>query len=338
MHSDKAIDQEAIRLHEKLENVGWSKSDCELIAPLTLEINQLKHKKNAVILAHSYQTPDIMYGVADFLGDSYALSVKAQQTKADIIIFSSVHFMAETAKILNPGKTVLVPAIAGCSLADSITADDVRGLKAAYPEAGVICYINTSAEVKAECDAVCTSGNALKIIEGMLKKEIIFIPDEFMAGNLQPLTKKKLISWKGRCIVHEEFSPEAIKKVRSNYPQAKILTHSECHPKVTRGADMMGSTKQMLDYIDASDCEMFMVATECGLADRIRIEKPEKRIVGSCALCPFMKKNLLKDILTCLKNPRPEQIIELPEVIMKRAKKSLDRMIELNNKKTRSLQ
>jgi len=329
MFSEKALQQETQRLHQKMGKVGWSKEDCALIAPLTLEINELKKEKNAIILAHSYQTPDIMYGVADFLGDSYALSLKAQATDADIIVFSSVHFMAETAKILNPGKTVLVPAIAGCSLAEAITADDVRGLKEAFPKAGVVCYVNTTAEVKAECDAVCTSSNALKIIERMPQSEIIFIPDEFMAKNLQPLTKKKLIPWKGRCIVHEEFSPETIKEIRDVYPEAKILAHSECAPGVIREVDMMGSTKQMLDYVDASDAEAFMLVTECGLTDRVRTEKPDKKIVGSCALCPFMKKIMLKDILECLKSPRPEQIVELSPEIIEKAKRSLDHMIKL---------
>jgi len=327
--SDQEISKETVRLFEKLKASGWSESDCEVIAPLTLEINQLKKKKNAIILAHSYQTPDIMYGVADFLGDSYALSIRARETKADAIVLSSVYFMAETAKILNPKKTVLVPAVAGCSLADSITASDVRGLRKANPKAAVVTYVNTSAEVKAESDAVCTSSNALKVIEGMHQKEIIFIPDEFMAKNLQPLTKKKLIPWKGRCIVHEEFSPETVKEIRKEYPGAAILAHSECAPSVIKEVDMMGSTKQMLDYVDISDADQFMLITECGLSDRVRTEKPKKKIVGSCALCPFMKEIMLKDILECLKSPRPQQVIDLPKDVIKKAQKALNLMIKL---------
>ena len=332
MPSAKQISEEINRLHGKLKKVGWSKSDCEVIAPMTLEINQLKKKKNAIILGHSYQTPDIMYGVADFLGDSYALSMRARETKADIIVFSSVHFMAETAKILNPQKTVLIPAVAGCSLADSITADDVRGLRKAYPNAAVVTYVNTSAEAKAESDAVCTSGNALKVIEGMKEKEIIFLPDEFMVKNLQPLTKKKLISWKGRCIVHEEFSPETVKEIRKLYPKAKILAHSECAPGVIKEVDMMGSTKQMMDYVDTSKADEFMLVTECGLSDRVRAENPGKKIVGSCALCPYMKKIMLKDILECLKNPQPEQIVTLPKEIIRKAQKALNKMIKIVGK------
>ncbi len=323
------LNTETERLYEKLHRVGWSEQDCELIAPLTLEINQLKKEKNAIILAHSYQTPDIMYGVADFLGDSYALSLKAKETNADTIVFSSVHFMAETAKILNPTKTVLVPAVAGCSLAEGITAEDVRQLKAEHPKAGVVCYINTTADVKAEVDAVCTSSNALKVIEGMPQDEIIFIPDEFMCKNLQPLTQKKLIGWTARCIVHEEFSPETIKEIRKEYPKAKILAHSECNPQVINEVDMMGSTSQMIDYVKTTDEEEYMLVTECGLSDRVQTENQGKKIVGSCAMCPYMKKIMLKDILECLKSPRPEQIVKLPEIVIQKASRSLEKMIEL---------
>lgn len=329
MDTSTQIAAETHRLFEKLQNVGWSEVDCALIAPLTLEINELKKAKNAVILAHSYQTPDIMYGVADYLGDSYALSLKAKETKAEVIVFSSVYFMAETAKILNPKKTVLVPAIAGCSLSESITAEDVRKLKKEHPHAGVVCYINTSAEVKAEVDSICTSSNALKIINRMPQKEVIFIPDEFMCKNLQPLTQKKLIGWKGRCIVHEEFTPETIKAIRKEHPEAKILAHSECNPSVINEVDMMGSTSEMLDYVKTVDAKEYMLVTECGLSDRVRTENHEKKIIGSCALCPYMKKIMLKDILDCLKSPRPDQIVELPEQILKKATKSLEKMIEL---------
>jgi quinolinate synthase len=327
--SEVAIKEETQRLLQKLRLVGWTEADCALIAPLTLEINQLKKEKNAVILAHSYQTPDIMYGVGDFLGDSYALSLKAKETDADIIIFSSVHFMAETAKILNPDKTVLVPAIAGCSLAEGIKAEDVRRLKTEHPNAGVVCYINTTADVKAEVDAVCTSSNALKIVNAMPQDEVIFIPDEFMAKNLQPLTDKKIIPWTARCIVHEEFSPETVREIRAEYPKAKILAHSECSPSVINEVDMMGSTKQMMDYVDTSEANEFMLVTECGLSDRIRTEHQDKKVVGSCALCPFMKKIELKDILECLKSPRPDQIIDLQNEVIQGAKKALNRMVEI---------
>lgn len=327
------ISKETKRLFKNLKKVGWSESDCAVIAPMTLEINQLKKEKNAIILAHSYLTPDIIYGIADFVGDSYGLSRQAQQTQAGMIVFCSVHFMGETVKIMNPDKTVLVPAIADCSLAQSIKPEDVRYLKKQYPEAGVVCYVNTSAAVKAECDACCTSSNALKIVEGMPQKQIIFLPDELMAKNLQPLTKKRIITWKGRCIVHEKFSPEMIEEIRKQYPRAKILAHLECMPNVIKKVDMAGSTEGMVTYLKKSHAKKFMLVTECGLTDRMKVEYPKKEIVGSCALCPYMKQIMLKDVLTALKNPQKDQIISIPEEIIKKAKKSLDRMIKITEKK-----
>lgn len=323
------ISKETDRLFENLKKVGWSESDCELIAPLTLEINQLKKENDAIILAHSYLTPDIVYGIADFVGDSYGLSRQAQKTKAKTILFCSVHFMGETVKIMNPEKTVLVPAIAGCSLAESIKAKDVRYLRKQHPEAAVVCYVNTTAAVKAECDACCTSGNALKIVEGLIQKKVIFLPDQLMAKNLQPLTRKTIIPWSGRCIVHEKFSPQTIDEIRSKYPKAKILAHLECKPDVIEKVDMAGSTKGMINYLKNSNAKKFMLVTECGLTDRMKVEYPKKEIVGSCALCPYMKKIMLKDVLIALKNPHKEQIIEIPKDIIKKAKKSLDRMVKI---------
>ena len=323
--STEEITNETSRLFEKLQKVGWTKDACKKIAPITLEINKLKKEKNAIILAHSYQTPDIMYGVADFVGDSYGLSKQAMETNADIIVFCSVHFMAETAKILNPKKKVVVPAIAGCSLAESITAKDVKDLRKKHPKAGVVCYVNTTAAVKAKCDACCTSANALKIIEGIPQ-------DEIMAKNLQPLTKKKIIGWNGRCIVHEEFSDEDIRKIKEMYPDTKVLVHSECAPNIVKEADLMGSTNDMLNYVKNSDSKQFMLVTECGLKDRAQVEFAGKEILGSCILCPYMKKVLLKDTLTCLKSPTPNQIIDLDKDIINRAKKSLDKMVEIVEK------
>jgi len=327
--SDKEIHKETDRLYGKLKKLEWTKEACERIAPLTLEINGLKKGVNAIILAHSYQTPDIMYGVADFVGDSYGLSKQAMKTKADLIIFCSVHFMAETAKILNPKKEVRVPTKASCSLAESIKAKDIRDLRKKHPKAGVVCYINTTAAVKAECDACCTSANALKVIEGMPQDEIIFIPDKFMTQNLQPLTKKKLIEWDGTCIVHEEFSDKDIKNIKKLHPKAKILVHSECTPQVVKEADLMGSTTDMLSYVKNSNSKQFMLVTECGLRDRAIAEFKDKEILGSCILCPYMKEILLKDILKCLKSPTPNQIIKLSDSTIKKAKRSLDKMVEI---------
>ncbi|MBN2087349.1 quinolinate synthase NadA [Candidatus Peregrinibacteria bacterium] len=330
--SSAEIQNEASRLFTKLKKVDWTMEKCAEIAHLTLEINKLKKEKNAVILAHSYQSPEIMYGIGDYLGDSYGLSIKAKNTEADIIVFCSVHFMAETAKILNPKKEVRVPTIAGCSLAESIKPNDIKKLRKEHPNAGVICYVNTTAEVKAECDACCTSANALKIIEGMPQNELIFVPDEFMAKNLQPLTNKKLIPWKGRCIVHQEFSDESVRQVKSMYPEAKILVHSECAPNVVKESDLMGSTDDILKYVFNSDANQFMLVTECGIKDRVKTEFIGKEVLGSCILCPYMKQITLEDVLTCLKSPSSEQIIDLPEDVIKRAKKSIDKMVEITEK------
>jgi len=335
MHfSDTQLIAETDRLFYKLKNTSWSKADCEIIAPLTLEINQLKKEKNATILGHSYLTPDIMYGVADIIGDSYGLSKTIKDIKSDIIIFCSVHFMAETAKILNPKKTIIIPSTAGCSLAESITPEDVKNLKKNYPEAGVVCYVNTSASVKAECDACCTSSNALKVIEFLPQKQIIFLPDELMAKNLQPLTKKKIIRWTGKCIVHEKFTTKDIDEIRTKYPESKILAHLECPPSIIDKVDMAGGTEGMMKYIEKTQAKELMLVTECGFSDRIRVEHPEKKVVGSCSLCPYMKKIMLKDILQALKSPRKDQIIELPEDIMIKAKKSLDRMVKIVERST----
>jgi len=333
MPSTAEISKEIKRLHDKLRHVNWSEADCALIAPLTLEINRLKKQKNALILAHSYQTPDIKYGVADFIGDSYGLSMKAKNTKADVIVFCSVYFMAETAKILNPDKTVLAPVKAGCSLAQSITAKDVRELRKKHPKAGVVCYINTNADVKAECDAVCTSSNAIKIIEGMPQDEIIFIPDKLMCANLQPMTSKRLIPWHGTCIVHEEFKPETIDAIKKANPGIEVLAHPECSPEVIAKADFVGSTDGMLKHVGETKKQKIMLVTECGLSDRARVEYPGKEIIGTCALCPYMKEINLRDIYEALNSPRKDQIVKIPESTLKKSKKSIDKMIEITERK-----
>lgn len=330
------LQSEALRLFERLQHVGWSIHDCDIYAPLTLKINHLKKIENAIILAHSYQTPDIMYGVADFLGDSYGLSRLAMETDASKIIFCSVRFMAETAKLLNPEKEVLIPASAGCSLSESITADDVHGLRKLYPKAGVVCYVNTEASVKAESDVCCTSANALKIINAMPQDEIIFIPDELMAKNLMPFTSKKIIPWHGRCVVHESFSPEAVREIRRMHPSVRILAHPECSPSVVSEVDFVGSTKALVDYVkkyendnDFSMKNSYMLVTECGITDRLHVEVPHANIVGTCSLCPYMKKIMIRDVLQVLQKPREDQIIRLDPLVMKRARTTLDRMFEL---------
>ncbi len=327
--TDGQLTQETNRLYDKLKHTHWSREDAALIAPMTLEIATLKKEQNAIILAHSYQTPDIMYGVADFLGDSYMLSKIASEHPAEKIIFCSVHFMGETAKILSPEKVVLVPAVAGCSLAESITVEDVRKLRKQHPDAGVVCYVNTSAAVKAESDVCCTSANVVNVIDAMPQDEVIFIPDKLMGQNVQKLTKKKLILWHGTCIVHEMFTVDTIKEIRMQHPGVKILAHTECNSSVVDAVDMAGSTSDMLRYIASSDADEIMLVTECGITDRVKTEFENKHIVGACSLCPYMKKIMLRDILVALKNPRPDQIIEIPEDIRLKAKQSLDRMLDI---------
>ncbi|MFA5813363.1 MAG: quinolinate synthase NadA [Patescibacteria group bacterium] len=327
--TSEQLQKETTRLYEKLRRTCWTEERCGAIAPLTLEINELKKQQNAVILAHSYQTPDIMYGVADHIGDSYGLSQIAAQSNADKIIFCSVYFMGETAKILNPDKEVLVPVISGCSLAESITAADVKNLKKQHPNAPVVCYINTYAEVKAEADVCCTSANALKVIESLPEEEIIFVPDKLMGQNLQKLITKKLILWDGACVVHEEFNAESIIKVRQQYPDAKILVHTECNPAVVGLADLAGSTNDILEYVKNTNAKNVMLITECGITDRIKTEFKNKNIVGACNLCPYMKKIKLEDILTALKNPREDQIVKIPEEIIKKANLVVNKMLNI---------
>lgn len=327
--SSSLLEAEALRLYDKLKAFEYSKEDCLRLAETTLAITEQKRAKNAIILAHSYQTPDIVYGVADFVGDSYGLSVAASKTDAEIILFSSVLFMGETAKIVNPHKTVLVPARAGCSLADSINAADVRALRRQYPAAGFVAYINTTAEVKAEVDACCTSSNAHKVVEAMPEQQIVFLPDRLMGQNLRSKTTKDLILWDGTCIVHEEFSKKELAEVRREFPNARVIAHPECEPDVIAGADFVGSTEQMLAYLDRPEVSEAMMVTECGLADRAKSERPQKRIVGACHLCPYMKELRLKNILQALTAPRPDQVIEIPESLRLRAKRSIDRMFTL---------
>ncbi|MBU1197658.1 quinolinate synthase NadA [Candidatus Micrarchaeota archaeon] len=332
LFTDAEIEEETNRLQRQLARLNWSPEACRIYAPMTLEIHQLKKKKNAVILAHSYQTPDIIYGVADFVGDSYGLSVQASKTSADTIVFCGVRFMAETAKILSPQKTVILPAPdAGCSLAESITGADVRKLKQEHPNAGVVCYVNTNADVKAECDVICTSANALKIVEAMPQNEILFLPDEYMAKNIARETEKKIISWKGRCIVHEEFNERKIKAVKKQYPGVKILVHTECAPSVIREADLAGGTSDMVRYAKTSDARQFMLVTECGLSDRMRVEMPEKEFVGTCNLCPYMKRVSLSRIQQALENPQPDQFVYVNEPIRGQAFRSLKKMLEIGS-------
>jgi quinolinate synthase len=339
LFSEQELQIEANRLFETLKHLQWTLDICYDIADLTLEINKLKKEKNIVILAHSYQTPDIIYGVADHKGDSYGLSKIAQKVKADGILFAGVHFMAETAKILNPDKQVLISdPNAGCSLSESITGADIRQLKREYPGIPVVTYINTSADVKAETDIIVTSANAPKIIrrlEAEGHNRIIFLPDKYMAGNLKnTFPNIDFIQWHGVCIVHEEFTREKVHFYREQFGNdLQILVHTECAPEVVSEANMAGGTTDMVNFIsDHPDAKQFMLVTECGLVDRLKIEFPDREFVGSCNLCPYMKKITLHNILETLKNPQPENIVTVDEEISKKALQAITKMFEYTEK------
>ena len=340
-NANDLIEAEALRLLRSLMHVEcsngrkWNIETCREIAPLTLEINQLKQEKNAVILAHSYVEPEVVYGVGDFKGDSYFLAAKAKEAKADVIIFAGVVFMAETAKILSPEALVVVPdRDSGCSLADSITGTDVLNMKALYPDAAVVCYINSTAEVKAESDVCVTSGNVYDIIASLPHKRILFVPDRLMADNVRKelLSRgidKEIISSDGTCIVHEEFTTEQIVEARKTFPGLKIVAHPECTLEVAEQVDFLGSTSEMMKYVKSTEAPYFLMLTECGLVSRLAVEDPEKNFIGGCRLCPYMKMNSLVKIRDALKAPKPEQIITLDDELSKRAAHCIERMFEL---------
>ena len=342
-NSNDPIEEEALRLLRSLIHVEcsngrkWNIESCREIAPLTLEINQLKKEKNAIVLAHSYVEPEVVYGVGDFKGDSYFLAAQAKKAKADVIVFAGVVFMAETAKILSPEALVVVPdRDSGCSLADSITGNDVRNMKALYPDAAVVCYINSTAEVKAESDVCVTSSNVYHIIANMPQKRILFVPDRLMADNIRKELEKRgidkeIISSDGTCIVHEEFTTEQIAEARRTCPGLKIVAHPECTEEVAEQADFLGSTGEMMQYVKTTHAPYFLMLTECGLVSRLAVEDPEKNFIGGCRLCPYMKMNTLEKIRDALVNPQPDQIIDLEDGLRKRASTCIDRMFELAN-------
>jgi len=331
MHfTQQQLDLETQRLYEDLSKVDWTMDECKLYSPMTLEINTLKKEQNAIILAHSYQTPDIMYGIADFIGDSLGLAIKASETEAKRIICCTVFFMAETVKLLNPEADVFVPKKASCSLAESITIRDVWKLKEENPNVPIVCYVNTSAKVKSEVDICVTSSNALKIVNSIESDKVVFIPDKYMAANLQKQTDKEIIPWNGACVVHEKFSPETIDQLKKIYPKVEILTHPECTPEVVAKSDFSGGTTGMINYVKNSEAKEFMLVTECGLTDRVKIETEDKKFIGMCNLCPYMKEIELKDVLQLLEEPKKEQIVEIDYVYQKKARMSLEKMMKLS--------
>jgi quinolinate synthase len=297
-------------------------------APLIYKINKLKKEKNAVILAHNYQTPEIYHGIADFAADSLALALEASKTKADIIIMCGVHFMAETAKLMNPSKKVLLPDMsAGCSLSASITGKDVRLLKEKYPGVPVVSYVNTSADVKAETDVCCTSANAVKVVESLGVEKVIFLPDDYLAKYVASNTKVKIISWKGTCIVHEQFTSKEINEIKKQNPDIAVIAHPECPPDVIKASDFTGSTTGMSAYVKKNQPKKVMLVTECSMSDNVQIENPKVQFVKPCNLCPYMKKITLPKILDCLEKESNEIII--PNNLIEKARLSVERMASI---------
>ncbi|MFT6212876.1 MAG: quinolinate synthase [Alphaproteobacteria bacterium] len=296
-------------------------------APYILEINRLKKEKNAIILAHNYMPPDIFYGVADIVGDSLSLAVEASKAEADIIVQCGVHFMAETSKILNPTKKILLPDLnAGCSLAASITGEDVRLLKQKYPGVPVVTYVNTSADVKAETDICCTSSNALQIVNSLESDTVIFIPDKYLAQNIAQQTSKKIITWAGSCMVHELFTPAEIERYKAENPNVIVLAHPECTPEVVAVSDFTGSTAGINNYVKEKKPASVMLITECSMADNIMAENPDIDFVKPCKFCPHMKQISLPKILKALQTETPEIILDAN--IIERAKGAVQRMID----------
>jgi len=297
-------------------------------APLIYKINKIKKEKNAVILAHNYQTPEIYHGIADFAADSLALAVEASKTKADIIIMCGVHFMAETAKLMSPHKKVLLPDMsAGCSLSSSITGKDVKLLKEKYPNVPVVSYINTSADVKAETDVCCTSANAVKVVESLGVDKVIFLPDDYLAKYVASNTKVKIISWKGTCIVHEQFNAKEINDIKKRNPGIVVIAHPECPPEVINAADFAGSTSGMSEYVKKNQPKKVMMVTECSMSDNIQVENPNVEFIKPCNLCPYMKKITLPKILDCLENENNEIIIA--DNLIEKARLSVERMTSI---------
>jgi quinolinate synthase len=303
-------------------------------APYIAAIRKLKLARKAVILAHNYQTPEIYHGVADLTGDSLALAREASKADAEVIVMCGVHFMAETAKLMNPEKTVLIPdPEAGCSLAASIKAEDVLQLRRQYPGVPVVTYVNTSAEVKAESDICCTSANALEVVESLNSDRVIFLPDEFLGRYVASQTKKEIILWKGHCEVHEKFTAKDLRAYRENFNGIVILAHPECPPDVLAEADYVGSTAGMIKEVGKLRPRRVLMVTECSMSDNVAVEFPQIEFVRPCNLCPHMKLITLPKILESLRTMK--HVVEVDPRIADRARQAVQRMLELNSKKSR---
>ncbi|MBV1706108.1 MAG: quinolinate synthase NadA [Hyphomicrobiales bacterium] len=297
-------------------------------APYVAAINRLKRERNAVILAHNYQTPEIYHCVADYVGDSLQLARLAAASDAEVIVQGGVHFMAETSKLLNPLKTVLIPdARAGCSLAASITGADVRLLRQRYPGVPVVAYVNTSADVKAEVDICCTSSNAVQVVESLGVDTVIFLPDQYLARNVARQTKVKIIGWAGSCEVHERFTAAELNEYRQAHPGIQIIAHPECPPEVVDVCDFTGSTAAMIDFVQSRQPKKVLMVTECSMADNVAAEAPGVEFVRPCNLCPHMKRITLPKILDALVYMKDEVVID--PALAVRARRAVQRMIDL---------
>ncbi len=327
------VNKSSLELEQTLNKCNIQDSTEHLLEKIET-INRLKQEKNAVILAHYYMRDSIKIGIADYVGDSLDLSKSAMRTEADLIVFCGVDFMAETAKILNPHKKVILPSReAGCSLAESITAEDVKKLRKDYPDAAIATYINTTADVKAECDVCVTSANAPKVISRLPNKRVVFIPDNYMARNLENEIDKEIIFWDGTCVVHEQFNQHYFREFRSKVPGLKVLAHYECDPSTIEAADMHGSTSDMRRYVGETDADAYLLATECGLASTIIEDHPEKKIIGPCMICPYMKEITIDNTLHALTDEKPE--ITISAYTIDRARISLERMFALGDSNER---
>ncbi len=326
----KAIEKETAGVFERIKNkiavVEWP-----FFAPLIFQINRLKKEKDAIILAHNYQSPQIFHGVADVVGDSLQLAIKASEVSQHTIVQCGVHFMAETSKLLNLQKTVLIPdSRAGCSLASSITPEDVMAMRAQYPGVAVVTYVNTSAAVKAVSDVCCTSSNALAIVEAVEGDEVIMIPDQYLAQNTAKKTKKKIITWAGSCEVHETFSAADIAELRAAYPNAKIIAHPECPPDVIDAVDYSGSTAGMINWVKSEKPAKVVMVTECSMSDNVASETTGVEFLRGCNICPHMKRINLENILWSL-HAGEEEIVVAKELI-EPARAAVERMIEFSHK------
>jgi quinolinate synthase len=315
------------KVRAKVTPIEWQSH-----APLIAAINALKREKHAVILAHNYMTPEIFHGVGDYVGDSLGLAREAARSDAKIIVQAGVHFMAETSKVLCPDKTVLIPDLrAGCSLAASITAADVRLIKQRYPGLPVVTYVNTTAEVKAETDICCTSANAVQVVEWAAREwgvdRVILLPDEFLARNVARQTEVKIIAWQGRCEVHERFTAEDILEIKAAYPEAQVLAHPECPAEVLEVSDFAGSTAAMTDYVSKNHPKQVVLITECSMADNVACDAPDTEFVRPCNLCPHMKRISLQNIYDALLNEQFE--VRVAADIADRARLAVQRMIDM---------